>query len=307
MNNKKRIMTLLKEPLLHFLLIGAALFLIFGLRGNPSVVPGAAGQAGMPSAQIVVTRDTIEQLNSLFVKTWHRPPTVEELKAIIEDHIRSEIYYREAVAIGLDRDDDVLKWRLRQKMEFIYENISSLAEPTTEDLKAFMKTHGEKYVTDPQTAFRQVYVSTYKRGKSAEADARQILAQLIKGIDPDSVGDATMLEGEIRLSELWDIRKQFGDEFSRNLLDIKPGKWAGPIRSTYGLHLVYVRERSGGRLADLSEVREAVKRDWMFEKQKEIKDAAYAKLRQRYSITVEKPKAASTPLAVASGTGVKVQ
>lgn len=307
MHISKKIMRLLKEPLFHFLLIGASLFLLFWLRGNPTTVPGTAGQAGMPTTQIVVTRDTVDQLDSLFVKTWHRPPTAEEQKAIIEDHIRSEIYYREAVTIGLDRDDEVLKRRLRQKMEFIYENISSLAEPTDGDLKAFMKTHGDKYITDPQIAFRQVYVSTYKRGKSAEADASQILSQLIKGVDPDSVGDATMLEGVVRLSELWNIRKQFGDEFCKNLVDIKSGKWAGPIRSTYGLHLVYVRERSGGRLADLSEVREAVKRDWMFEKQKEIKDAAYTKLRQRYSVTVEKPKAASKPLAAASGTGVKVQ
>ena len=185
-------MKLFKEPLLHFLLIGAALFLVYGWRSNSASVPG--GQAGTPTAQIVVTRDALDQMNSLFAKTWQRQPTEEEQKRLIEDFVRNEIYYREAIAIGLDRDDEVLKRRLRQKMEFIYEDITSWAEPTDEDLKAFMKKHPEKYLTDPQIAFRQVYISAYKRGTSAESDARQVLAQLTAGADPDSVGDPTMLQ-----------------------------------------------------------------------------------------------------------------
>jgi parvulin-like peptidyl-prolyl isomerase len=290
MNNSERIMNLFKEPLLHFLLIGAALFLLYGLGSNPAFMPG--GQATTQTAQIVVTRDAVDQMNTLFAKTWQRPPNEEEQKKLIEDFVRNEIYYREAIAIGLDRDDEVLKRRLRQKMEFIFEDISSVAEPTDEDLKAFMKKNREKYLIDPQVAFRQVYVSVYKRGASAESDARQTLAQLTAGADPDSVGDNTMLLPEIPLSPLWDIRKQFGDEFSRNLLEIKPGRWAGPIRSGFGLHLLYVRERLGGRLPDLNEAREMLKRDWMIERQKELKDAAYAKIRERYTVTVEKPKAA---------------
>ena len=294
-------MNLLKEPLLHFLLIGAALFLLYGWRGNSASVPG--GQAGTPTAQIVVTRDALDQMNNLFAKTWQRPPTEEEQKGLIEDFVRNEIYYREAIAIGLDRDDEVLRRRLRQKMEFIYEDITSWAEPTDEDLKAFMKKHREKYLTDPQIAFRQVYVNTDKRGTNAESDARQVLAQLTAGADPDSVGDPTLLEPEVRLSPLWDIRKQFGDEFGRSLLELKPGRWAGPIRSGFGLHLVFVRERAGGRLPDLNEVRETVKRDWTAERQKELKDAAYAKIRERYTVTVERPKAVAAPLAAAASTG----
>jgi parvulin-like peptidyl-prolyl isomerase len=176
-------------------------------------------------------------------------------------------------------------------MEFIYEDITSWAEPTDEQLKAFMKKHHEKYLTDPQIAFRQVYINSNKRGTSAESDARQVLAQLTAGVDPDSAGDPTLLEPEIRLSPLWRIRKQFGDEFGRNLLEMKPGRWAGPIRSGFGLHLVLVRERASGRLPDLNEAREMVKRDWTAERQKELKDAAYAKIRERYTVTVERPKA----------------
>jgi hypothetical protein len=290
---------MLKEPLLHFLLIGAALFLLFGWRGNNASMPG--GQAGMQAAQITVRRDAIAQMNIQFEKTWQRPPTSEEEKVFVEDLIRNEIFYREALAIGLDRDDEVLKRRLRQKMEFIYEDISSWAEPTDADLTTFMKKNRETYLTDPILSFRQVYINTNKRGTSAESDARAILAQLVAGGDPDSVGDPTLLELEILLSPLWDIRKQFGDEFGKSLLEIKPRTWWGPIRSGYGLHLVFVKERQDGRLPELKEVREALKRDWTYERQKELKDAAYAKIRERYTVTVEGPKAAA-PLAAAAKT-----
>jgi len=299
--NRAGTMKLFKEPLLHFLLIGAALFLVYGWRSNSASMPG--GQAGTSTAQIVVTRDALDQMNSLFAKTWQRQPTEEEQKRLIEDFVRNEIYYREAIAIGLDRDDEVLKRRLRQKMEFIYEDIGSWAEPTDGDLKAFMKEHREKYLTDPQLSFRQVFLNASKRGGGAESDARQVLAQLTKGSDPDAVGDPTLLQAEVPLSPLWDIRKQFGDEFGRGLLEIKPGGWAGPVRSGFGLHLVFVQERADRRLPDLNEVRATVKRDWTAEKQKELKDAAYARIRERYSVTVERPKDVTAPVAAAAGTG----
>jgi hypothetical protein len=302
---RPEIKILIKEPLLHFLLIGVVLFLIFGWRSIPA--SGPVGQAGTIAAQIMVSQADMDQMNQLFTKTWQRPPTAEEQKVLVEDFVRNEIYYREAVAIGLDRDDEVLKRRLRQRMEFIFEDISSWAEPTDEDLKAFMKKHQEKYLADPQIAFRQVYISSYKRGKSAETDARQILARLNAGTDPDSVGDTTMLEPEVRLSPLWDIRKQFGDDFSKSLLELKPGRWAGPIRSGYGLHLIFVKERRGGRLLDLSEARETAKRDWMVERQKELKDAAYAKIRERYTVTVERSKTAAGSNGAVAKTGARTQ
>lgn len=288
---------LLREPLLHFVLIGAALFLLFGWSGNSTMIIG--GQTGALTPQVVVSRDALDRMNDLFAKTWQRPPTEEEQKALIEDFVQNEIYYREAIAIGLDRDDEVLKRRLRQKMEFIFEDIHSLAEPTDEELEAFMQAHQEKYRTDSQLSFRQVFLNTDKRRASAEADGAKVLAQLTQGADPDAIGDPTLLEPEVPLSPLWDIKKQFGDEFGRSLLRLKVGTWAGPVKSGFGLHLVLVKERRGGRLPGLTEVRETVKRDWTAEKQKQLKDAAYAKIRTRYSVIVERPKAAPTPVAAA--------
>src|SRR5512139_2045604 len=186
--------SLLREPLLHFLLIGAALFLFFDWKGKPAQFAGGPG--GSPAEQIIVSRDALDRMKSQFERTWQRKATSEEEQAFVEELVRNEIFYREAIAIGLDRGDEVLKRRLRQKMEFIYEDISSWAEPSDAELTDFMKRNREKYLTDPQVSFRQVFISRDKRGKSAEFDARQVLGQLITGADPAGVGDPTMLAAE---------------------------------------------------------------------------------------------------------------
>jgi hypothetical protein len=296
---------ILKEPLLHFLLIGAALFLLFDWKGKPAQLAG--GSSGAPVAQITVGRDALEQMKGQFERTWQRPPTAEEEKGLIEDLVRNEIFYREAVAIGLDRDDEVLKRRLRQKMEFIYEDISTWAEPSNTDLAAFMKKNREKYLADPQLSFRQVFISKDKRGKNAESDARQVLGQLKAGAAPETLGDPTMLATEVRRMPLREVKTLFGEEFGRDIIEVKPGAWAGPVRSGYGLHLVLVNERQDRRLPNLKDVRETVKRDWLVEKQKELKDAAYAKIRERYTVIVEKPKTAAEPLSASATKKVKTQ
>jgi parvulin-like peptidyl-prolyl isomerase len=278
-----------REPLVHFLLIGAGLFLLFGWRGGPASLP--AGQSGPQSAKIVVPQSDIDQMVATFTRTWQRPPTEGEAKGLVEDFVRNEIYYREALAIGLDRDDSVIRRRMRQKMEFIFEDITAQTEPTDEELLAYMKKHPDSYLVDPQIAFRHVYVNAAKRGKNAGTEALGILAKLNSGADPDVVGDPLLLASEVPLSPLWDISKQFGEPFSRKLLELKPATWTGPVQSGFGLHLVFIRKRVGGRLSDLKEVREIVKRDVMTERQKELKDAAYAKLRERYVVIIEKTKA----------------
>ena len=294
-----------REPLVHFLLIGAGLFLLFGWRGGPASSP--AGQPGPASSKIIVPQDDIDRAIATFAKTWQRPPTEEEVAALVEDLVRNEIYYREALAIGLDRDDAVIQRRMRQKMEFILEDITAQAEPTDEELRAFMKTHPDSYRIDPEIAFRHVYVNPSRRGKNAGKDALEILAQLNAGADPDTAGDPFLMGPEVRLSPLWEIKSRFGDSFGKDLLSMKPGKWEGPVTSGFGLHLVFIDRRVGGRLPDLKEVREIVRRDWLAERQKELKDAAYTRLKERYSVEMEKPKAAEASagrLAAGAGLGV---
>jgi hypothetical protein len=293
----------LREPLLHFILIGAVLFLLFDWKGKPATMTGGPGK--IPSTQIVVSSDALDQIKNQFERTWQRPATAEEEQGLIDELVRNEIFYREAIAIGLVQDDEVLKRRLRQKMEFIYEDFSSWAEPSDDDLIAFVKRNREKYLADPVLSFRQVFISRDKRGNNAESDGRQVLAQLMSGADPDTVGDPTMLAAEVHRLALREINTRFGEDFGKDILEVKPGAWAGPLRSGYGLHLVFVKERRDGRMPDLNEVRDAVKRDWIVEKQKELKDAAYAKIRERYTVIVEKSKTAAAPLSASATTKVK--
>ena len=277
---------LIREPLIHFLIIGTGLFLLFGWGSGPVTLP--AGQSGLPSTKIVIAPSDIDQMTAAFTRTWQRPPTETEVKVLVDNFVRDEIYYREGLAIGLDRDDSVIRRRMRQKMEFIFEDITAQAEPTDDELLAYMKTHPDAYLMDPQIAFRHVYFNANMRGKNAEADARQILASLNEGMDAELAGDPFMLGAEISLSPLWDIRKQFGEEFSRNLSGLMSEKWEGPLRSGFGLHLVLVIQRVASRLPELEEVRKTVKRDLMAERQKELMDAAYAKLRDRYTVEMER-------------------
>lgn len=289
---------MLKEPLVHFFLIGAALFLIWESKSDPATAPGGLSSGSNP--QVTVTQDDILRMNTLFTKTWQRPPTETEKKGLLEDFIRNEIFYREALAIGLDRDDEVLKRRLRQKMEFIYEEITALAEPTDAELRSMMVTDRKKYLLDPQIAFRQVYINATRRGADAASDAREILAELMEGADPHTLGDPTLLETELDLSPLEIIQRRFGSEFGQQLLDLAPGEWTGPIRSAYGLHLVFVNQHVDQRLPHLEQVRDILRRDWITRKQKTMKDAAYTKLRERYTITVERPFSSSGRLSAAA-------
>jgi hypothetical protein len=273
---------LIREPLVHFLIIGAGLFLLFGWKGNP-----ASSQGGAQSTTIVVAQDTVNQLVAAFTRTWMRPPTDGEKKSLIENYIRDEIYYREAVAVGLDRGDALIRRKLRQKMEFILEDIADQAEPADAELERFMNEQPEKYLVDPQIAFRQVFVSFDRRGDGAEGYARLILEQLGEGADPDALGDRSLIDHTAELSPLWKIKRDYGEAFGKRLLDLEPGKWTGPLRSGFGLHLVFVDKRVVQPLPKLKDIRDTVKRDWAVALQQKLKDDAYARIRERYTVKIE--------------------
>jgi hypothetical protein len=276
---------LLKDPLLHFLLIGAALFLVFGLIKSP---------AGIEENRIIITSGDIEALQANFARTWQRPPTESEVSGLIEDRVRDEIAYREAVAMGLDQGDSVIRRRLRMKMELIVEDVAGFSPPTDEDLETYLAEYRESFRQQPQVSFIHVYLNSDKRGARVEDDAREILARLsAAGIDadPESYGDPSMLPKELPLYYIKDIGRLFGVDFSRQILEVKPGAWTGPVWSSYGLHLVYVRERIEGRDPKLDEVRKEVEREWSALRRKEFKQATYKKLRERYTVTIEETPA----------------
>jgi PPIC-type PPIASE domain len=279
-------MKLLREPLVHFLLLGAVLFGVFALVGDRgSTRPG----------HIVVTPGHIEHLTVSFRRTWQRPPTAPELAGLIEDYIREEVLYREAVAMGLDRDDTIIRRRLRQKLEFLTEEAAETAAPSDAELQAFLQQHGDAFRVEPRLAFRHVYLSRKRRGDTIDAAARELLVQLTTGAaatDTAALGDPFLLPHAFVLLSRNEIARLFGDAFATQLQHLELGRWAGPLESAYGLHLVFVHERTDGRLPILDEVRQAVQREWLTARRKEANEQFYQHLRARYTVVVEQPQAA---------------
>ncbi|MBW2483854.1 MAG: peptidyl-prolyl cis-trans isomerase [Deltaproteobacteria bacterium] len=275
---------ILRDPLLHFLLIGAAFFLVFGLMKAP---------VGNEENRIVITTGDIESLQANFARTWQRLPSDSELSGLIEDKIRDEIAFREAAAMGLDQDDAVIRRRMRMKMELLMEDIAGLSPPSEEELAAFLLEQRDSFHQEPQVSFKQVYLNSDKRGAGVSEAARKMLAELAKagpGADPEIYSDPNMLPNNFPLNYISDFEKLFGGSFATDLLQVEPGKWAGPVRSSYGLHLVFVWERIAGRDPELAEVRDEVEREWTAQRRREFKEETYKKLRERYTIVIEEQK-----------------
>ncbi|MDH5426698.1 MAG: peptidylprolyl isomerase [Nitrospirota bacterium] len=276
-----------KEPLLHFLLLGAILFIAYGVMQKP----GARGDAG----EIVVTMGQVENLAATFAKTWQRPPTPEELAGLVRDRVREEVYYREAMAMGLDKDDTIIRRRLRQKMEFISDDIAAQAEPTDAELSAYLEAHADAFRVETRFTFRQVYLDPAKHGENLTRDAEQLLAQLNQAgaqSDVSQLGDTLMLEHQFSAASTREIGTQFGEQFAASLSALVPGQWQGPIKSGYGVHLVMVSDRTEGRLPALADVRDAVRRDWQNARRLEINEKFYQELLTHYTVTIEGLEAA---------------
>jgi PPIC-type PPIASE domain len=275
---------ILREPLVHFLVLGAGLFVLYG------VVEKLADES---SDRIVVTEAKIGNLAGLFERTWRRPPTAAELDGLIEDHVKEEIFYREALALGLDRDDTVIRRQLRLKMQFISEDFAPQTEPTEDELRAFLAEHADRFRSPSRVSFTQVYLSPDRRGEDAWSDAERLLIALSGGkSDPAEAGDPFLLEQDYRDLGAPDIERLFGGTFAAQVAELPVGRWSGPVESGYGLHLVLVRDRTDARLPDLTEIRDAVANEWRAVRKEEANRAFYEALRARYEVTVERPQSA---------------
>jgi parvulin-like peptidyl-prolyl cis-trans isomerase-like protein len=281
-------MKILREPLFHFLLLGAAIFGAHRLRSSAH-----ATQPG----NIVVTEGRIEALVAAFTRTWQRPPTAGERQGLIRDYIREEVYVREALALGLDQDDIVIRRRLRQKLEFVSEDLTAPAEPTDGQLRAYLTAHPDAFSVERRYTFRQVFLNPNRQGDRLSHDAARLLARLRQaGTDPDTVGDASLLDHSFEALPASLVAEQFGDAFTAELGALPIGQWRGPVPSTYGAHLVLVDDRTDARLPALEEVRDAVRRDWANAQRAEASEKYYQELLRRYTVTVEPP-----PPVIATG------
>jgi hypothetical protein len=288
---------LLREPLLHFLLIGAALFMLYGALNR--------GRSDAPR-EIVISGARVEALAENFATVWMRPPTAVEIKGLVDDYVAEEVYYREAIAMGLDQDDTVIRRRLRQKMEFIAEDVAAAAEPADAELQSYLGRHAEKFAEPATLTFQQVYLSSERRGDAVRADAEKLLAELQAGRgpgDPIEAGDATLLPPTMEAASPQAIANAFGLEFAQQIDEAPVGQWSGPIESGFGLHLVKVDERVAGKAPTLAEIRPIVLREWQSEQRRELSEAFLGTLKGKYEIRVEGPAAELFAAPAAAGAG----
>jgi hypothetical protein len=277
-------LALLREPLLQFLVLGAALFGLFHFVGHD--------KAETP-ASIVVSSDRIANLADGFARTWQRPPSKEELQGLIDDYIRDEIFYREGRVAGLDRDDVIIRRRVRQKMEFFAEDIAGL-EPNDEQLTAYLQANPERFRTEDRLTFRQVFLSATRRASTIDGDSKQlatVLASADVTVETASLGDPFLLGEEFHAMSQSDVASVFGDNFAKRIFVVESDRWQGPIASSFGQHFVFIRERTHGSVPPLDAVREAVRREWSNARRLEAEQKLYASLRERYEIVVEMPQA----------------
>jgi PPIC-type PPIASE domain len=277
---------LLREPLLHFLVLGVAIFAAYGL-----VLKRSADEPG----KIVISAGQVASMAESFARTWRRPPTGEELDGLIRDRVQEEVYSREALALGLDKDDTIIRRRLRQKMEFVTDDVAALAEPTDDQLGDYLKTHADAFRVQREFTFSQVFLNPERHGENLGRDATELLAQLRhagENVDLSELGDSFLLEHKFQSLPASEVVKQFGDKFAARLNELSPGQWQGPIESGYGVHLVRISERTEGRMPELAEVRDAVRREWVNARRLESNEKFYAELLKRYVVTIERPIAA---------------
>jgi len=278
-----RLTNFFREPLAHFFVLGAGIFLLSAL----------VGESDDPPDKIVVSVGLIDRLAETWQRTWQRPPTRSELEGLVEDHIREEIFYREAIALGLDRDDTIIRRRLRQKMEFLPQDLVEQIEPTDAELRTYLRENADAYQVEARVSFQHIYLSLELRGTAAEGDARRLLADLKANggpVEPAVLSDPILLPYDLESQSESEVARLFGQEFASRLIEIEPGNWTGPLVSGYGLHLVRVGERWPPRMPKLSEVRKAVKRDWQFMRRQQLDDQFFRSLKERYVIEVQLPE-----------------
>lgn len=274
---------LVREPLLHFLLLGALLFVLYGwVNGGRSTT----------TQEIVVTQGHLENLRAQFARAWQRQPSDAELEGLIEQWVRDEVFYREGQALGLDRNDPVVRRRVAQKLEFIADG-ENAAAPTDAELQAWLDTHRDKYAKEASYTLRQLYFDPARHGAKLDADIVAAQAALAGG--RVVAGDSTMLPATLDAAPTFEVTRIFGREFAEALKALPVGEWAGPLRSGFGLHLVKVERREDGRAATLAEAREGVERDLLRERSLQAKEDLYKKLRANYSVRIDAGKTPAKP------------
>jgi peptidyl-prolyl cis-trans isomerase C len=276
-------MKFLREPLVHFLIIGAALFVVYAFWGQQDTEE--QGRA------INISAGEINWLTDAWEKRWNRPPTEEEQAGLINQYLREMVLYREAVAMGLDKDDSVIRRRLGQKLEFLSQDLITPQPPTEDELQDYFKKHIDRYQKPDFVTMTQVFFDPDLRGDKTLADAEAVKKQLqaLKEVPQNtkSYGDSFMLQDYYPERTEAEMSKLFGSGFARSVFELSPEQWHGPVLSGYGTHLVYVHDHQRADPPTFAEAEEQVRQEWESEKREELNEQFVASVIARYDVTIE--------------------
>jgi len=274
---------LVREPLLQFLALGLLLFIGYQALHRT---------AGPRPGRIELTADDLRQIDLAWVAQGRPAPTPEQMQALVDGRVREEILYREALALGLDKDDAIVRRRMAQKMEFLFEDVAALREPTADELQTWFQNNAERFTRPARATFRHLYFSPDRRGANAREDAARALAKIAG--KPMDAPEATALADPFMFQDYYgdrmpeDIGKLFGPVFASALFAVAPGAWAGPIESGYGWHIVWVDAMTPPRVPAFEEVERDVKTAWLEDRRADMREKTYAVMRARYEIVLPK-------------------
>jgi parvulin-like peptidyl-prolyl isomerase len=266
---------------LHFALAGIVLFSAYAWLNESR--PAADG-----IEPVRIGAGEIEWLRETYANQWLRPPDANELQGLITDLVDEELLAREAQAMGLGENDTIIRRRLAQKLKFLVEDTSRLAEPSDAELRQYFAENAARFEDSPRVSFSQIYFNPENR-KDAAADAGLVLAGLgaDAGADVTELGDRFLLAAEMTNADRQAIANAFGDEFADALLTVETGKWSGPLKSGYGTHLVFVSARQADKQPVFEAVRDKVAEEWRRESEQKASRDYLARLREKYGVTID--------------------
>ena len=267
-----------KEPLLHFIILGGLLFSIY-IWLNPNSIEN--------SEEIIVTEGKIMSISRQFSKKWNRAATESELKALIDQYVLTEAYYKEAVKLGLDKNDPAVKRRMRQKMEFFTSDALSLIDVNDVMLQTYMDEHPDKFIKDAIYSFDQIYINPNKHFSELKPYILKIKTQLKE--HGTATTDSSMLQEHYEEISASRLNNEFGKNFAKTLVTLKKGEWSEPIQSGLGVHFVKLTHIEPSKTYQLSEVRSAVLRDFMYEKRKELLEIEQKNIVGKYKVKIDLP------------------
>ena len=278
-----KVKSILKEPLFHFLVLGVFIYVLYGLF--------ASFENEQSENTIVVSKGEIDWMKDTWTKRWNRPPTEAELQGLIDQHIEESIFYQEALKMGLDQNDVIIRRRLAQKLKFLQEDLLKPAEPSEEELRAYFSENIAVYSSDELITLTQIFYDPDKRGSSTLKDAENDKGKLTGidkyAVDPKAFGDYFMLQNYYPGRSQQDIAKLFGSEFASSVMNLELDTWHGPVLSGYGTHLVYVTDREEPVESEFEDVRDLVLEDWRIAQQEKMNQMFTEGVIARYTVIIE--------------------